>query len=141
MDKIKQANAVKRAKQGQVYTKDSQGNVKFVDIDNMIIKTNQGGITLRNYFNKLQAQHESQNNQILHITDLLKDAQFVYPNKQYAVVGLINGYICVGNEYVVELTVAPEELYKGYCKIEEYKVVIDEDKKAEYLKTFEGGIL
>ncbi len=140
MDKGKQDRAIKRATQGQVYTKQADGNVKFVEIDNMIIKTKKCDITLRTYFNEIDKRHNDLIEQYTALINSLQDAQFVFPDKQYIVVGLKNGYICKGNDYVVELTVELEEVYKGYCKIDNHKIVIDEQRKKLYLDTFKGGV-
>ena len=134
-DKIK-----RRAKVNQVYIKDTDGNFKFVDMDKIKLSN---GVTLLEYIDTTTKYYEDVSHNIDTVINLLKDAQFVYPDREYRVVGERNGYIAQGTKYVVELTVDEVELYKGYCKIVKegnvLKVEIDERQKQRYLKTFEGG--
>jgi hypothetical protein len=65
----------------------------------------------------------------------------INPFKQYVTIGLKKDYICPGNNIVVELNnIDEKELYKGYCKIENRKVIIDDSQKIKYLETLKGGM-
>ena len=75
-----------------------------------------------------------------YIIEVVGQIQVINPNKEYIVVDLINGYVAKGNKYVVESDVNILELYKGYCIIDNHQVIIDEDKKLEYIRTLEGGV-
>lgn len=130
----------KQSKVHQVYVQDTDGNFKFIDMDKIKLSN---GLTLLKFMEDVNGFYQDTTNNIQYLIDLMKDAQFVYPDKQYAIVGEKNGYICEGTKHIVELTVDEKELYKGYCKIYKegnvLKVVIDEKQKQRYLKTFEGG--
>lgn len=134
-------NIKRKAKFNEVYTKDEQGNFIYKDMGKLYI----GDITLEQFVNQTQKYYDTVTNEIHYLKDLLKDAQFIHPDKRYAVVGVKNGYICEGGTHVVELTVDENELYKGYCEIVQEgnvkKAVINDKQKARYLKTFEGGII
>ena len=141
MNKTQQKNAIKRGKVGQVYVKDLQGNTVFMDVDSIPITTRYGETTLKQHIERTEKLLQDTIAQYQNLIEVLQGTQFIHPDRQYVVVGLKDGYICVGTEYVVELTVDIAELYKGYCRIEDYKVVVDEKQKERYLNTFEGGIL
>ena len=137
-NKKKQERAIKRASIGQIYIKDKMGNVSFINAFDLQMKE---GLSLSQFMIDHDTMYADITSKFNDLINSLEDAQFVYPGKQYAVVGLKNGYICNGNGYVVELTVPIEELYKGYCMIESHIVVIDNDMKQKYLDTFKGGSL
>ena len=137
-DRKQQAKAIRKANVGQIYIKNNKGNVEFMDFDQMLIN---GEITLSQHLHDVEERHSIIVAQYQALHGLLKDSLFISPNKQYIVVGLNNGYICKGNDYVVELTVDEKEIYKGYCKIENFAIVIDNEMKQEYINTFKGGIL
>jgi len=137
-ERKQQAKAIKKANVGQIYIKNKDGNVEFKNFDEMLIN---GKITLKQHLHDVEERHSFLVAQYQALHDSLKGALFISPNKRYIVVGLNNGYICKGTDYVVELTVRESELYKGYCKIENFATVIDNEMKIKYMSTFEGGKL
>jgi predicted nuclease with TOPRIM domain len=118
LDKVKELKEVKKT------LKEKEFDIKNLNNINAALQTENGKLeySLKRMYDKLQ-----------------KGAQYIT---------IRNGFIVDGGElppdtiiiYPSQLRVGKNELTKGYCVYEDNKVIVDKERQAQYLKTFEGGI-
>lgn len=137
-EKEKQARAKKKGHAGQIYIKDVNDNVSFINIENLKINTLNGETTLSKFIEDIEHTKKELLDINKALINTLENAQFINPNKNYELVSTNNGYVAKGKDFIVECDIPENELYKGYCYIHNHIVQIDEDKKHQYLKTFKG---
>lgn len=132
-----------KVEQGTIYVTINRKLVQ-IDILDLVYK----GTKINDYIvelMRLRAENKVYEEQITktckkHKVEYLSDIRYIDPTKHYIVVDLNGEYICKGNKYIVELSIPESEIYKGYCMINNHKIVIDHMKKIEYTNTL-GGVI